>query len=381
MPHPGPAPGSPRRNPAPGSPRLKSKFGSEPQSPVHGANRPFSYGAPVLPVMPPKLTQVEPNSVPNHSQNGHNARLSQSPVLGHQFDDQSKAGSPATHYGKHESVFQPQPHRPPPHVPPPPPPGKDGQGHPSMQQPQYPGNPQFARKMGDNQRRPSAPQSPKLTPKLSQRSQSVPRDPDYMPAPPPPLSVKDSYLAAAQHMNRPPSPPLPPPPPEMLEDLPPPPPPANVMPSHHQPAPQAPNMNKQGFMGSPQHHQVFQHQQQQQFNHHQFHQQHSLEEHQPYLEPQVLQQQPQQQQQMPYRQDQRAPGGPPPPPPLSSIPKRRTEDQPKGSNSNGMQNIGFNQAIPKPPPAVPNPRESSPSRDGLLKEMTKVQLKKTGNFK
>ena len=358
---------SPRHSAAPKSPGVM--FGSDPQSPSHGANRPFSYGAPVLPVLSPKHTpdrHVELKHVPNHNntQNGHR-QLSQSPVIGRQVDNQAMAGSPATHYGKHESVFQPNPHRPAPHVPPPPPPGNQGQG-----QPHYPGHsPAHMSKQTDGStRRPSAQQSPKLTPKLSQRSQSVPCHPEYMPAPPPPLTVKDNYLAAAQQAYRPPSPPLPPPPPEMLEDLPHPHPPAA-----HQ-THQSPQMHN--MMSPAQQQQMFQQQQQ---NHPQLYQQqqHSQsrqDPHDPYLEPAQYLSHPQQ------SPPQRPPAGAPPPPPLSSIPRRRAEDQIKGSNPNVGPNAGVTQTVTKPVLPEPKSKESSPARGPLLKDISKVQLKKTGRF-
>ncbi|XP_050389893.2 uncharacterized protein LOC126808889 isoform X2 [Patella vulgata] len=79
--------------------------------------------------------------------------------------------------------------------------------------------------------------SPKLPKKFQQRSasvdcqMSVPPPPNF-PAPPPPLQVKDRYLAGAQS-TRCPSPPLPPPPPELHAGQavnPPPPPPVSTIP-------------------------------------------------------------------------------------------------------------------------------------------------------
>ncbi|KAK3583679.1 hypothetical protein CHS0354_021423 [Potamilus streckersoni] len=188
------------------------------QSPNYGACKPFSY----LPAaQSPKFPRqsrgdshgdnVYEDFSEDGNQNTNMDRLDSQDMNGHSNKAVGRnPPNPAVAYGKHESVFQPQPHRPPPKgPPPPPPPGEPGQNSPK---------PQRHSECIDSGNRPS----PMLQKKNSGRSYSEPcvegELPPYrtpLPAPPPPVSVKENYLAAALEATRPPSPPLPPPPPEL----------------------------------------------------------------------------------------------------------------------------------------------------------------------
>ena len=287
--------------------------------------------------MSPKLKHVDANgqarqSYPNVPQNPSEQYYPQNI----QYNEMSSA-SPAVSYGRHESAFSPQHKHPAPASPPPPPPPS---GY-TQQPPVSPsGRLQNLRMQqrhsvttldegANRQRSPGSPVADRRE-RFSKRSKSVPMHPDEeinLPSPPPPVSVKDSYLAVAVATNRPPSPPLPPPPPELMlpmrNDPPPPPPPTNMPYNQNQPS----------------------------YN-----------------------------QQVQYERQHAAPVYPgggnqaPPPPPISSIPGRSHEpetrpppSQPKGSNSVLPSNKEMGRAK----------REQSP---GILDELGRVQLKKTGNI-
>ncbi|XP_052784010.1 unconventional myosin-XVI-like isoform X3 [Mya arenaria] len=362
---------------------------NDPKDPGRATSQPFSYGAPGA-LMSPQLkhserpvTVSDPN-VPNYNQNGHGQFHGQaqqrpthpSPTMGRklQYADQGVVpGSPAMHYGKTESVFNPQPHRPPPHGPPPPVPGEmQGQQYmaAAVIKPKYPsphGSPRTPRHsvphVEMSQRQQSV-QSPVLPQRLSQRSKSVPYNTEDVDLPaPPPLRPLDSYLGAAQQSARAPSPPLPPPPPELLENLPPPT-NSNQISAHPSYVPQSVQPNMAAQQGFPMSYNQQQLPQQQQY----------------------IQQQQQQQQYYPE------PSGPPPPPPppVSSIPKKQTGQVPpaaKGSHSPGPNNVavaapGFAMGGNQPEQrravnsVAQSSREVSPM-EGMLKEMNKVNLKRT----
>ncbi|XP_053404293.1 unconventional myosin-XVI-like isoform X4 [Mercenaria mercenaria] len=329
-----------------GSPVLKSRAGHEPQSPSSAGSRPFSYGAAILSQKLHHVTDQNVNqNIPSGTQNGHSQQNVPN-LSNYQYSDQG-GSSPVMNYGKHESAFHPQSHRPPPCGPPPPvPPDHPSQGHRvAAPQPHYPQSPKIQRQSSiqGSVHKSNFPGSPKLAQKLSQRSKSVPCNPeeDLLPAPPPPLTVRENYMAAAQHTNRTPSPPLPPPPPELLTDLPPPSPP----PPHPAMLGNVPHM----------------------------------------MEPVVNQSLPNSAVSMSPRHQPAAPAAPPPPPPVSSIPKK--------------QGVASNQEGPRPRMALPNenagsyspeptrghnlqsvapPRkESSPDQAALIQQINKVQLKRT----
>lgn len=329
-----------------GSPVLMSKAGHEPQSPTIAGNRPFSYGAAIL---SPKLHHV--------NQNGHNQQNVPN-LTNYQYNEQS-GSSQVMHYGKNESAFHPQSPRPaqygppPPCGPPPPvPPDHPGQGYrATSQQPQYPQSPKLQRQSSvqSSVHRSNIPGSPHMAQKLSQRSKSVPCNPDeeLMPAPPPPLTVRENYISATQHVERTPSPPLPPPPPELLTDLPPPIPPPHPTMLRNVPHTNETFVNQSlpntSVSMSPQHHS-------------------------PAAPP------------------------PPPPPPLSSIPKRKGDIQQGTSSHSGPgsrmetsnDSTGYLTPVPNRghnvqsvvPPRVQ--KDSSPDHAVLIQQINKVQLKRTG---
>ena len=248
--------------------------------------------------------------------------------------------SPAVSYGRHESAFAPQPKRPPPSGPPPPPPSPPS-GH--MQPPAQPSGHMPNLRMlqrhsvttlEEGASRPRGAGSPVMAQKLSKRSKSVPSNPDEditLPSPPPPLSVKESYLANVIATNRPPSPPLPPPPPEMMYPMrnePPPPPPPSNMPY---------NQNQTSYN------------EQVQFEGH--------------------------------RVAGMYPGGgtkAPPPPPVTSIPKLETSPAHIGSSSVLPSKAkGTSSVLPSNKDLGRAPRDQSP---GMMDEINRVQLKRTGNL-
>ncbi|XP_060574389.1 LOW QUALITY PROTEIN: unconventional myosin-XVI-like, partial [Ruditapes philippinarum] len=326
-----------------GSPVLMSKAGHEPQSPSMAGNRPFSYGAAVL---SPKLHHVTDSSVNQNipsTQNGHNQQNVPN-LTNYQYSDQT-GSSQVMHYGKNESAFHPQSPRPAQYGPPPPsgPPPPVPPGHPGHRvtapQPQYPQSPKFQRhsSIQSSVHESNLPGSPRFAQKLSQRSKSVPCNPDdeLMPAPPPPLAVRENYMSASQHVVRTPSPPLPPPPPELLTDLPPPsPPPQQQMIRNVPQTNLIQSLPNTVSSISPQHQAV-------------------------------------------------APAAAPPPPPLSSIPRKKGDFRQGSQDGPRTDNLGYLTADPirghniqsVAPPRVP--KESSPDHAVLIQQINKVQLKRT----
>lgn len=314
---------------------MKTKFFQEPQSPSHAGQRPFSYGANIL-SSKLKHTDMNGQSRQSYPNVPVNPREQYFPQNG-QYNDTPSA-SPAVSYGRHESAFSPQPKKPAPagsppplpaegytQTPPIPPLGRTGLPNLRMQQ----RHSVTTLEEGANNR-PKIPASTQRE-RLSKRSKSVPCNPEDigLPSPPPPVSGKDSYLAIVSATNRPPSPPLPPPPPEMLmsmrNDSPPPPPPPDVP-----------------------------------FNQNQFSYNQQMQYH---------------------RQHAPADTQPPPPPPVSSIPKRSKEPgtSPSHAGSNSVlpsQSRGSNSVLPPTTDVGHAKREQSP---GVLDELSKVQLKRTGN--
>ncbi|KAL4220031.1 hypothetical protein ACF0H5_020443 [Mactra antiquata] len=194
------------------SPTSRSKFNHEPQSPSHSGDKPFSYGLP----MSPKLNRLVSSEMKHTSQNGngHTQTALKSPTR----SDFHREESPVMSYGKHESTFPSQAHRPPPHGPPPPVPQ---QGSPS---PKYPSSPVLPRhsvtSIPNNTRIQEPPRSP--IPKLSQRSMSVPCNGNTaqqpLVKPQPVMSAGFGYNGMSHPAHRTPSPPLPPPPPELMDE-------------------------------------------------------------------------------------------------------------------------------------------------------------------
>ena len=342
-----------------GSPKMRTKFANEPPSPSAVGQRPFSYGANI---MSPKLKHVDTNGQSRQSSN----------VPGNQSEqvvryDETSSASPALSYGKHESAFSPQPKRPAPTGPPPPAPPPSGyhQAPPLQPHTGRAGLPNLRMQQrhsvttleeGANNKLKS-PVSSAQRERFSKRSKSMPCNPEdevNLPSPPPPVSVKDSYLAVAVATNRPPSPPLPPPPPEMM--LPsrdqPPPPPTNV----------PYNQNQISYSQQQQYIQQQQFNQQQQYNqqHFQYGGQSVSQVHSGF----------------PGTGSQ-----PPPPPPVSSIPKKSNEQgtsvTPIGGNSvSPSQFKGANSVLPSNKDVGRAKRDQSP---GMLDELSRVQLKRTGN--
>lgn len=313
------------------SPVLTSKSGHEPQSPGLAGNKPFSYGAPPL---SPKLhrgtDEYINQNITSGTQNGHSQQNVPN-LTNYQYTDQN-GGYQVMNYGKHESAFHPHSHRPPPCGPPPPvPPGHPGQGHRvAAPQPQYPQSPKIQRQYSvqGSVRMPNMPGSPQMTKKLSQRSKSMPCNPEdeeLLPAPPPPLTVRENYMAASLQYDRTPSPPLPPPPPEMLMDLPPPPPPPQQSEMLRN-VPQAmEHVSNQG---------------------------------------------------LPHSAVSMSPRPAPPPPPVSSIPKKKNDEIGGSYPSEPIR--GHNLGSVSPPRI---PMDSSPDQAALIQQIGKVQLKKTGIYK
>ena len=333
-----------------GSPTMASKFSHEPQSPGHAGNRPFSYGAPVM--HSPKHKVASSAGQQQHP-NGH----SYPQVLPNYQYTEMHSASPATSYGKHESAFHPQPHRPPPHGPPPPPPSA-GQGHRGSPSP-HPQSPRLQRHSitpldGNHQRQPMrSPGSPKMVPKLSQRSHSVPNSNaifehhGYQPEATNPISVGGDYLTCYQG-DREPSPPLPPPPPEMLESY-----------TEHSPSP--PPSLTTNISNVP--------------HHMQYNQRLPAQNVAP-------QQSSRSYQQSPQRSEGQAP---PPPPPLSNIPTKQKMSPDRNFN------------VQKEKSAVPpngkmgaikggyssnqgTSRESSPATDELQQKLNRIQLRHAGKL-
>ena len=284
--------------------------------------------------MSPKLKHVDMNG--QSKQSYPNVPPSQSEQIHY---DPMMSGSPVMSYGRHESAFAPQPKRPPPSGPPPPPPAPPSGQMQTPPQPPSGHRPNLRMQqrhsvatLEEGASRPKSPSSPVRAQKLSKRSKSVPSNPDEditLPSPPPPLSVKESYLAIATATNRPHSPPLPPPPPEMM--YPPPPP---------RPSDTSYNPNQMSYN------------QQIQYDGH--------------------------------SAIGMYPGGgikAPPPPPFSSVPKTTkepgTSPASMGSNSVLPTKVkGSNSVLPANRDVGKAQWDQSP---GMLGEINRVQLKKTGN--
>ena len=335
---------------------MRTKFTNEPQSPIPAGQRPFSYGANI---MSPKLKHVDLNGQAKQSAN----------MPRNQNEQFIRYDEIAMSYGKNESAFSPQPKMPAPVGPPPPapppsgynqapplPPSTGRAGLPNLRMQQRHSVTTLDEGASNKPRSPVSAQRERF----SKRSKSVPCNPEdevNLPSPPPPVSVKDSYLAVAIATNRPPSPPLPPPPPEMMlpsrEESQPPPPPSNV-----------PYNQKQTSYSQQQ-----QYNQQQQFNQHQRHNQQQIQ----YGGQNVTQV---------HSGYPVAGTQPPPPPPVSSIPKKSNEQgtsaAPKGGNSVPPQQFKENNSVLPPKKDIGRAkRDQSP---GMLDELSRVQLKRTGNF-
>lgn len=364
-----------------GSPVLRSKAGHDPPSSNLAGNRPFSYDSPIL-----SPNNIKDQNALNNPQNGHSQQ--NVPTLPNYQYNERREGSPVMHYGKHESAFHSQSHKPPPHeLPPPVPPGNPSHGHQvTAPHPRYPQSPVMHRHSDASLLQDGIEKSdvftkcrsPKHIPKLSQRSKSVPCNPDeaILPEPPPPLSVRENYLASAQHTTRAPSPPLPPPPPEMLDHL------DQSQPAMFRNVPQkANNAINQSLPSvaasmSPNHQAVLppSHQTNIPLPHH--------------MEPPPPLQAPG----PPLPQ----PPGLPPPPSLSSIPKKQTNqpgvpaipkhDGPKMGIGWTGERVGCYSPEPSrgnKVPSVSPPRlqiEHSLDQTALIQQINKVQLKKTGEY-
>ena len=349
-----------------GSPHTKSKFFHEPQSPQQAGNQPFSYMSQTG-QMSPKMLRRQNSSGQAHESNGQNGQQamhyqqfirqsgsnnvngqnSQIQYRNTSVPEEMHSASPATSYGKQDSVFHPQPHRPPPAGPPPPPPP----GGQSMPNPNLPRHSVATVDMAHR-----APRSPVITPKLSQRSRSVPNpgQEGLLLDPPPPLSIKDGYIAATMQATGPPSPPLPPPPPEMLNN-----------------SPQA------SFRLAPSHSVDNSHLNMQ-----------MMQQQNPPVAPSSypgagLQYQTQPQQSYMGGVNQQVPT--PPPPPIATIPSKRPPPQFESpSRASNPVAPPVQRGVNPPGPQMGSPqrasKEPAASSTDLMNELNRVQLKKTGTF-